>query len=232
MELKKITKNELKTAWPNNSKATINEQYLTEYSVYRKWFSEYMIKNLNLEEYDTKLKNSGLNFGEVKEENMDIYQYFSSEKLRYFYLRNNIYPEKLNEEETKFLQERIEKGQLDLDTVAEEMIRRTYKTVIKETIGQNDGEYFVLFGPDSSTFLASNEALVIGMRYDEFADTNLSDEEWDKQHDEQIVYLADLLADMTEQMTKKLGITVPIIMYNDFSVRSRENLIEKEGEER
>lgn len=230
--MKKISENELKTVLPNNSKATINEQYLMEYSLYRNWFTEYMMKKLNLEEYDSKLKNSGLNFEEVKEENMDIYQYFSSEKLRYFYLRNNIYPEKLNEEDTKFLQERIENGQLDLDEQAEEIIQKTYKTVIKETIGQDDGKYFVAYGPQNRNFFASNEALVIGMRYDEYVETNLNDEEWAKQRDSQLVYLVNLIREMTDKIEKEFDNPVKIIKYSQFSTRSRENLIEKEGEER
>ena len=59
----------------------------SDYLMYRKLFTQYIIEKLNLKKYDDEIAESKLNFIEVKEKQMDIYQYFSKDKLKYFYKR-------------------------------------------------------------------------------------------------------------------------------------------------
>ena len=77
------------------------------YLLYRKLFTEYIIEKTELKKYDEEIKNSNLNFIPVEEEKMDIYQYFSCDILKYFYIRNNLYLEKLDKKDINFLEKKF-----------------------------------------------------------------------------------------------------------------------------
>ena len=229
MNYKKINANDLKTIVPNNSSvlfATIQskekEEYINLYNAYRSLFTEFVIKKLNLKKYDDEIKNSGLNFKSLDEAKMDVYQYFSSELLKYFYIRNNIYVEKLSQEERKFIESRIKSGKLELDEGAENMIKSTYKKVIFEDALKNGENCYVFYGPNSSNFSARNDSLIIGIRYDEYYLGNLTDEEWDKQHDNQLMFLSELLQRVESSRNEEKDISFSIFMYDDFSTKRRE----------
>lgn len=224
-----------------NNKINIKEmtssekaEYIKEYSLYRKWFTEYIIKMLNLKEYDEKIKNSGLNLKPNDLKDMDIYQYFSSDDLSYFYIRNNIYLERLSDDEKAFLQAQLRKENFDLDENATEFIEKTYKKVVVENFEDFDnlfGETLYFYGPNTMRFAAPGNALVIGMRYDEFAEDGASDEEWKRQHDEQEMFIYPIFDRMSYQFEKILGMPVSVIKYNQFSVKKR-RMKEKDTEER
>ncbi len=225
MKIEKINIKEIKKATINNQKIidsmTRDEQrnYLLKYNMYRGLFTKYILEKINLRDYDEQVKNSGLKFEITKEEDMDIYQYFSSDELKYFYIRNNIYIEKLNEKEEKYLQEKINDKNCELDDDTKKFIENTYKKVIFEDVLKNGEVYIMTYGPDSRTYMAPNNALVIGIRYDEFADQGLNDEEWDELHDKQIIYLGKLFTNMYSQLKECLNIPISIIKYNEYSIK-------------
>ena len=194
------------------------DSYLLKYNMYRKLFTKFIIQKTNLKEYDKQIENSGLKFQTTKEEDMDIYQYFSSDELKYFYIRNNIYIEKLNEEEEKYLQDKIKSKNSELDDDTKKFIENTYEKVIFEDVLKNGETCITMYGPDSKTFMAPNNALVIGIRYDEFADQGLNDEEWEELHDKQILFLGKLYTNMYAQLKEKLNIPISIIRYTEYSI--------------
>ena len=207
----------------------IDSEYMNIYFLYRKLFTQYIIEILNLIKYDKQIVNNKIKFPIVNQKNMDIYQYFSSDILKYFYIRNNIYIKKLNEDEIKFLKNIKFNDNKVLNSEEKEFIENTYAKVIFEDVLGNGEKCITFFGPNSRNFWAKNNSLVIGIRYDEFTDNGLSDDEWDILHEKQIEFLNKLIDKMIVEYNKKLKIPVSIIRYNEFSVRKLYN--EKNVEE-
>ena len=225
-----IEEEELDLLNPNRKLNNITkDEYTGLYSIYRKLFTEYMIEKLNLKEYDERIKSSGLNFCANKEKDMDLYQYFSSEYLDYFYLRNNLYVERLNDKELNFLRRKLELDNYDLDDESRLMIEKTYQKVIFEDVLGNGEECTTFFGP-SSGYMAKNNGVVIGVRYDEFARNGLTDDKWDELHNRQKNFLTQLIGEMKENIEKNISGPIYIFRYNEFSIRKRNK--EREEEER
>ena len=70
------------------------------------YFTKYLIKTIRLDQYDESLKNSNLSFVNIIE-NQDVYQLMNSSLLNYFYIRNNIYLDKLTNDELNFLKQQL-----------------------------------------------------------------------------------------------------------------------------
>lgn len=239
MNFKSLKKEEFETAYPNNKILSIDKMseteisnYLSLYNVYRNLFSQYIIENMGLKEYDEKLANSGLGFLVNNQEDMDIYQYYSSDTLKYFYIRNNIYIERLTKEERDFLREKISNNNYELDDASRQMIEETYERVIFEDALKNGEKCNTLYGPNSTSFLAPNNALVIGVRYDEFAENGLDDKSWDELHDKQALYLYQLMDSMRYNLGKKVSLPVAILKYNEYSVIKKDMRISKNNEKK
>ena len=205
-----------------NMKPEERKKYLTFYVLYRNLFTEYIIKKLNLKEVDQQIEKSNLNFVKTDEKNMDLYQYCSSDELKYFYIRNNIYINNLDDEEKDFLTQKIKDNNIELDENAKYFIEATYKKVIYEGISDEDRGYIRTYGPDSKNFAAPNNALVIGVRYDDFNLNGLTDEKWKDLYFKQIDFLTKLVKNMEKQFNETIDIPVKIIKYTDFSVIRRE----------
>ena len=224
MKFKQINENQLKSVYPNKITDKLEkmskqekENYLLKYFSYRKLFTEYMIKKLDLKKYDDELAESKLNFKPNSEKDMDIYQYFSSEELKYFYIRNNIYIERLNEEETKFLTNKIDDNcELDLET--EKFIEDTYEKVIFEDVLGNGELCEINYGPDGISFMAGNDAIVVGVRYEEFNTNGLNDKEWSELHYNQLLFLGKTIDKINVSVLDMFKVPVNIIKYNEFSV--------------
>lgn len=202
------------------------KKYIELYCAYLDLLIQYLCKKIDLISYETKLKNSGLNFKEVEENKMDIYQYLSSDYLKYFYLRNTLHINRLNKLDYEVLLNKLERNDMTLDEEAEKLIDRTYGNIIREEEGTT-----ISYGPNSSSFFVLNGNLVIGFRYDEFADLGLSDEEWDEQHDKQIPFLLNCLAEVENNANEKLDIPTNIVQYSEFSVKER-NLNKEDAKSR
>jgi len=225
----KVNEDDLRTIFPYNSEFFINvldenkkNEYFHMYSVYRELFTKYIINKLGLKNYDNKLENSDLEFLKIEPGEMDIYQYFSSDKLNYFYIRNNIYLEKLTEEEKQFLKELSDEQEMTMEV--EEFIERTFKKLIFEDISRNvdsNSKRVIMYGPDSSNFMADNDALVIGLRYNEFAKNGVDSGNVGELYVKQLVYLEKFLNEMKQELYGTIDAPIAIIKYNEFSINKR-----------
>lgn len=223
MKFEKITLEDLKSTHLNNiviEKKDANELKfsLNMYWTYRKLFTEYIIQKIELVKYDEELFKSELNFLPQIIEKMDFYQYFSNNILKFFYLRNNIYIEKLNEMEIQYLKGKTEKEDEELDENAIQFIEKTYKKIIQEDVLNNGKTYTVMYGPDSKSFMASNNSIVIGFRYDEFNYNGLNDLQWNELNNKQREFLFEFLNNMKQKIKLCIDVPIEIIKYNDFSV--------------
>ena len=191
-----------------------------EYLLYRKLFTEYIVEKTNLKKYDEEIEKSNLNFIPIKESKMDIYQYFSSDILKYFYIRNNLYLEKLDKKIIEFLYEKIKKQNYNLDELSREMIEKTYKNILfKDRL--EGFKCFVFYGPQTTPFSAEDDAVVIGIRYDEFNLNGMNDDKWDNNFVEQQKLLFKMSTILKYEFDEKLKNPVAIIKYNEYSIIPR-----------
>lgn len=191
---------------------TNQENYLRLYEIYSNLLIQYFIKYYNLKEFDDVLSKDKRNFEKVSTYDMDIYQYLSSEYLNYIYLRNNIYIERLSNEELLYLS-KIKDYSLNKEN--EEFIRNTYLRVIVES---NNKNAVTMFGPDNLKFIKRSNWVVFGIRYNRF---NLKDrskeQEWLKQDEEREKFISMLIS-IAKIQFKKINPNTSIIRYNEFCI--------------
>lgn len=205
----------------NNMSKDEKNKYLMYYNTYRTLLTKFIIKKFNLKFFESRIEKSNLKFLTVDENKMDVYQYFSCNELKYFYLRNNVNINRLNSEEKAFLNEIISSNNDELDEKAIQFIENTYKKVIYEGKSDDDRGHIIMYGPDSKHFMAPNDALVLGMRYDMFNLNGLNDEQWKDLYFKQIEFLNHMLKKMQEELNEISDISVNIIQYTDFSIERR-----------
>lgn len=223
--IKYIDENWFSLRFPNNNKDVLNnlnseekDIYLKLYSTYSCLLTQYLMNKLTLKECDNVLSNYKIDFPTVSERNMDIYQYLSSNFLKYFYIRNNIYLERLSQEDKQYLNNIYTNEDFELTKEKENYIERTYLNIITEE--QNATNHYINYGPDSSEYYKPSNAIIIGVRFDEYF--NSMAEDWPQKHLEQLEIINDLI-EIIEKTAKKLNLPVKVcvINYNDFSIKKR-----------
>lgn len=212
-----IDKNLLETKLPYRNKEYFDsmslesqENYLKLYKLYNNLLVQYLIKKYDLNLYDKMIQNSKRNFKKVDTNDMDIYQYVSSKYLDYLYIRNNIYIEKLSQEELLYLSSTKEL----LDSNNEQFIEKTYKKVIFEN------EY-TMYGPDNSKYLKKPNTLIIGLRYKSIDLNNDSDNELDNFLSQQ-QYLKLFIPELSRQLNNRNLDSIEVIEYNNSSVAKKQ----------
>lgn len=221
-----ITSEEYTTRFPNNNEEYFNklsqgEQgvYIECINYYYKQLIEYLIGKLELTKHDQNLSNSKNNFIPIAEDKMDIYQRLSSSLLKYLYLRNNIYIENLSNEEILQLRYFMQQQATLSNQVLYSFIENTYPKVIQESKEITTMNY----GPENPDFFAESNSVVIGLRTDDFADSDKI-ENWSEIHDKREFELDFFLNYLNSEFKGKLPVPVSVIRYNDFSVKKKTNL--------
>ena len=224
-----ITLEDYATRFPNNNEEYFNklsqgerDVYLECINYYYRQLIEYLNGKLELTKYDLNLSNSKNNFIPVPEDKMDIYQRLSSSLLKYLYLRNNIYIEKLSNEEILQLRNFMQQQVTISDRELYNFIESTYQKVISETKEVTTMNY----GPENPDFFAESNSIIIGLRTDDFADSDKI-ENWSELHDKREFELDFFLNYLKSEFNGKLPIPVSVIRYNDFSVKKKTELEEK-----
>lgn len=215
--MEQITKEILQTCIPaNNINDRINEEYINLYNKYRMLLTKYFIKKLRLKLYDELIENSGLNFKPVDIEKQDLYQYFSSDNLKYVYIRNNVYIDRLTDEEKQKLNT-LSYGDNELSKIDELFIEETYKKVIFEDKLENNKKTMTFFGPRTSSFMIGNDYVVIGIRYDKYYNQYGNDEEWKENFIKQSEFITNLIFKMKSELCLIIDNPVTVIEYGDMS---------------
>jgi len=197
------------------------ELFLAVYSLYRKLFLNYLLKKTKIKEYDDGLLSSDLKFLKVPVADMDIYQYISHENLGYLYLRNNLYVERLTTEETQFFHDKLRTGNEALDEESEKIIGTTISRVIFEDVMKDGNTYKTNYGPLAQSFMAPNNALVIGIRFDEFNLNGHDPSTWGNLHVEQLKYVFALSDKIEKELTEILGMPAVVIKYDEYSIKKK-----------
>ena len=231
---KVLTKEDLEDRTPKSQKYDFSklteeqmEYYLNLTSFYYHMLNKYVASKLGLQEYDDMLKNSPLNFVATTEENMDLYQSVAPDEMSYFYVRNNVYIERLTKEERHFFRDRMDKENIELDDEMMKKIEETMPKVISEATSLNQ-QGMVNFGPSNKQYYAPLNSLVIGFRYNEFDISGCKDDdEWDVNHSNQREQLGRIIMDISSNSKEKFNVPLSIIEYNEFSVKKKQEPVGK-----
>lgn len=223
---------EYNTRFPNNDSFDISnmtielsKHYLKLYSYYEYLLLQYLNKILSIKKYDNYFKNSILKYKTIEESASDVYQRLSRQFLSYFYLRNNLYLNRLSSDDRHLLEKKMNAGVTILDPELNNLIAKTFKVVTFEgkKIIDNKKIEFTNFGPETERFFAPISSIVIGFRYDEYCSNGLDDIEWDNNHNKQINEIVNILNKMSEEFQKLIDIPVIIIQYDEMSVKLPNN---------
>lgn len=191
-----------------------NEEYFRLVNLYKSFLDRYIKEKLPLELIDTNMKKSELKFVPIKEEDMDYYQITSTMGLSYIYLRNNIYIEKLSLDDIKYLSSKDK-----YDDEVREFIKRTYLSVINPY--SDDENLIIFYGPENSKHLCESKDIVIGIRYNEFDENGMSDEEYQENFIAQLRLVAQLSTVLEIGGENELGSKVRCIQYNELSIMKK-----------
>ena len=220
--MKFLTEEDLKNIYPKNGNdltkmgETEKKEYIKVYNLYRELYTKYLINKFELKKYDNIIIESG-DFSIENEKRVDIYQRFSSDELKYFYIRNNIYVEKLTEEDSLFFLNKANNNDFNLDDESIKMIEKTYSNVIFEDITRKGEKVTILYGPDSRRFLAPNTSIIIGFRYDAFEKEELNNEEFKEKIKRKMELLHPMIKEMDKKFNENSPVPVKIIEYNIIS---------------
>lgn len=236
--IKVINEDEFNTRFPklndtifDNLDEDAKELYFQLYSTYSCLFRKYITKKLNLEKYDEMLQNSKLNYLNVSDDEMDIYQDFTKYYLKYFYIRNNLYIERLTREEKEYLFQYFLMDNVELNDQTIAFIEKTYPKVIFEKTGREANLEKINFGPEREHYYGLNNSIVIGVRYDEFNLNGLADNEWDTLHEQQVLNLNNVLNEFEKNEKTNISVPLTTIIYSDYSIKKKPPIINKKSKQ-
>ena len=227
--MKKITVEEYKTRTPVRNKEYFEslsseeqENYIELYNVYAALLTKHFIEKYKLDEYDKVLINSPFSFPKVKEEDMDIYQYLASDDLSFIYLRNNLYIERLSQEEKNKLVWLAQEEKPEYTPEVEELMENTFRKVIVENETEEEN-LNIFYGPMTGAFLAPDNAIIIGIRYDDYQLLpGESEEDWLEANNNRLQDTETVISILETRMPMLTNTKTAAIKYNEFSIKKKE----------
>ena len=220
--MKKISIEQFETRFPNNNMEYFEklsdgekEKYVYYFSKYYNLLLLYLINKCELKTLDDSLVNSKNSFINIKEEDMDLYQYLSSEYLKFLYLRNNIYIERLNTTGLNYL------NNIDLNNIKEEdmnFVKGTYQTLINEDLQK---EVKTNFGPMDSNYFADTNSVIIGLRIQDYKANDGIDLDRMNKMEFELEFAKDYIEAKLEKVLPK----VTVIRYSNDGVKKNEPVI-------
>ena len=170
MRYKDIDFYELTSAYPmpeifynTEIRKAVNKDYLMLYNKYREMFTKFLLTETNLKKIDEEIDRLGY-VKPLEKSQMDIYQYCVSDELKYLYIRNNFHIKRLNEREKDFIKN-LKLNNEKFTKKEREFIKDTFQKVITEVKYQEKEKLLTNFGNEIVGFLAPNDAIIIGARY-------------------------------------------------------------------
>lgn len=218
-----ITERDYLTIIPNSNQdyfqklGSSRETYLKLSTLYRSLLNQYL-KNRVLGKYDNILTNSNLKFLPLTTDEQDVYQFYNNADMKYYYVRNNIYIEYLSTTELEYLTNKFLSQNSLLTEEDSKFIEATFAKVIQERLLNSEKDYNVFYGPNSLNYCTNYKSLVIGVRYDEFNQNNMTDDEWEENYDNQQTLLINLNEKLEKELQDMFDMPVKIIEYFDGGV--------------
>lgn len=229
--MKSITVEEFKTRIPFSNSEYFNsldreeqESYVALYNTYSSLLTDYFINNFKLDEYDEALVDSPYSFTKIEEDDMDIYQYLASDKLNFVYLRNNLYIERLSREEQQYLIDKAQEDDISFDDEADEFIKTTFEKVMLENFDSRESTN-VFYGPDNGNFIYPDNAIIFGIRYNDYYQLpGQSEEDWLEENNNRLQDVETLSTILETRMSKLTGVDCYAVKYNEFSTKKKQSV--------
>ena len=193
------------------------QKYIMAYNAYNNLLVQYFMKNYYLSNVDKEMEKHSNTYPEIDSSEKDLYQKSSEGYLKYFYIRNNIYIERLNQEQLNYLLSIYNSDDLSLDQEKEKFIETTYLDVILEKHDKYIAD--VNYGPDSLNFYKPNNSIIIGVRYNQFKNIN-NDKETLKNFAQAEGKLQVLTNFLEYKVKRKNKVPFYVIKYDDFSIKT------------
>ena len=215
---------------PYNIKELKNEQkndFLYLYSLYYYWLINYLIVKVKINDYDNMVGNDKNHFLPLTDDNKDVYQLLTSNLLKFFYVRNVMHIDRLSQDEINNMFMLSNQNNQNFNKEQYNFIDKTINKVIVDYDNIDEKGIEINYGPDSDSFFAPNDALVLGFRFDEFNLNGMNQNEWLINRLEQYQFLENLFPKMEKEISKKINMPCKIIQYNEYSV-----IIDKEKKEK
>ncbi len=185
--------------------------------VYVKWLICYLNKYINLDGYDKKIKNSELYYVPIKDEKIDYYQEKSRPYLEYFYIRNDVEIDKLSDNEKKFIDDN---KNIEYNEEIEKFIVDTMNKVLFKEF--KEGRVLTTYGSPAKKYLAYNDSIVIGFRFDEYNnDKKLERLVWSQNYFDKLKYLKEIGEEIKRIGKERLNRDITVIIYNEYTVTNR-----------
>lgn len=196
-------------------KKLINENDVSNYTKlyfeYKKCLERYLDKVLGISVYDKKIDISRLYFEPVKKEQMDFYQFSSS--FKYFFLRNNLYVERLDDKDIKIILG-------DDEEKKEKVIKSTFKVVIKEYLDEPN-DTLIGDGTDDINLMYPNGGIALGFRYDEFSNESILKDNWKDNYNRQLDFIENLFASIQNDVYLNFDIPFKVMIFDRFNTKER-----------
>lgn len=150
-------------------------------SLYLKALEQYICSYVDLKKYDDEIANSNLDFGLVPDDRKIPYQKISYMNLKYIYIRNFLFIEKLNINDLKIFWERIKNNKYEIDDELIKIVQNTFKDVIDNNFVVNEykKDFVISYGPANPVTFAKSSDFVINIQYG-FNTKKLTDEEYNE----------------------------------------------------
>lgn len=224
--MRTIERKDLEGRWPNNCDPKVFEMndevasyYTGQYALYEHFLYLYLLKKTSLGKFDEEISKCEYGVETIDRDKKDFYQIGSP--LKYLYIRNNIYVERLSELDLKHLENKMLNGDFELDSETESLIERTYKIVTSER-SETESPHTVNYGPVTESFFASSDDLIIGIRYDDEIRNYQDVKEFERQNNI-LDFISEVSIKLDNTISKELNRGVRSIVYNDTSVIKRQN---------
>ena len=226
MEINKIIKDNVEVSDMDLlvSKGLYKDDDYTDkfYKLYKRYhilLDKYLVRKFSLDKYDKYVDEARLRFIPVDKENMDYYQYISQMDLNYLYLRNNIYVEKLSNEDIATILD-IKGNFLEYPSEESfELIERTYRDII-DVNNKPNAVHMCRYGPDNDNYWFPSNELIIGFRHDDFADNGLGEgAEWSDNNTKQVIFINSFLNNIDRDIAKLTEEKVNFVWYNDYTIK-------------
>lgn len=198
----------------------LNSKFYKCAAIYKSILDTLLYKKLDLKYYDDLFINDPLKFCCNAPENYDVYQYISNMGMKFLYIRNNLFVERLSSDQINRLVFDYDKSALTSESV--QIVEQTYADVIKYYTDKPD-TMNVEYGPFNPSFFAPNNSIVIGVNIDFFADNGLHDNEWKENFFNQTGKSNKILKKIGNDLGNRLSIPVTVIRYDENSTIKLEN---------
>ncbi len=184
------------------NKLRIKYQYVLEY---------YLSTIIDLKKYEQEIDNSNLYIGKnIKYKVLNKYL-----DLDYLFLINNLFIEKLNENDINLLQN-FNENNISNDLL--NMVERTFKEIIKDNYLNNEYQdkiYKICYGPVVPSNFVDNDALVFKLYYGKNIKEILDTDKFLEINQKQISFINDIINKIKKEIKEKLNVNCEILLEKD-----------------